>query len=111
MRELVERGHAYWDYATEEEVKAERDAAEAEKRPFLYSRRWMAETPAQRTKFEAEGRKGVVRLKMPREGACRFFDHIRGDMEVEWAGEQDHVIQRADGTCCTTWPASWTTST
>ena len=58
----------------------------------------MAETPAERAKFEAEGRKGVVRLKMPREGACRFFDHIRGDMEVEWAGEQDSVIQRADGT-------------
>ncbi len=98
VRELVERGHAYWDYATEDEVKAERAAAEAEKRPFLYGRRWMAETPAQRAKFEAEGRKGVVRLKMPREGACRFFDHIRGDMEVKWAGEQDSVVQRADGT-------------
>ena len=79
-------------------MKAERAAAEAEKRPFLYGRRWMAETPAQRAKFEAEGRKGVVRLKMPREGACRFFDHIRGDMEVKWAGEQDSVVQRADGT-------------
>ncbi len=98
VRELVEKGHAYWDYATEEEVKGERAAAEAEKRPFLYSRRWMAETPAQRAKFEAEGRKGSVRLKMPRAGACRFHDHIRGDMAVEWASEQDHVIQRADGT-------------
>jgi glutamyl-tRNA synthetase len=58
----------------------------------------MAETPAARTKFEGEGRKGVVRLKMFREGACRFKDHIRGDMEVAWAREQDHIIQRADGT-------------
>jgi glutamyl-tRNA synthetase len=98
VRELVEKGHAYWDYATAEDVKAERDAAEGEKRPFLYSRRWMAETPAQRAKFEAEDRKGVVRLKMPRTGACRFSDHIRGAMAVEWASEQDHVIQRADGT-------------
>ncbi len=98
VRDLVEKGHAYWDYATEAEVKAERAAAEAEKRLFLYGRRWMAETPAQRAAFEAEGRKGVVRLKMPREGACRFHDHIRGDMEVKWAGEQDSVIQRADGT-------------
>src|SRR4051812_40942151 len=98
VRELVERGHAYWDYATEEELKAERATAEAEKRPYLYSRRWMAETPAQRAKFEAEGRRGVVRLKMPREGACRYHDHIRGDMEVRWAGEQDSVVQRADGT-------------
>ncbi len=95
--QLVEKGCAYWDYATEEEVKAERTAAEAEKRAFLYSRRWMAETLPQRAQFEAEGRKGVVRLKMPREGACRFQDHIRGEVVVEWAREQDHVIQRADG--------------
>ncbi len=98
VRELVEKGAAYWDYATEQEVKAERSAAEAEKRPYVYGRRWMAETPAERARFEAEGRKGVVRLKMPREGACRFTDHIRGEMEVQWAGEQDSVIQRADGT-------------
>src|SRR5204863_1153510 len=25
-------------------------------------------------------------------------DHIRGAMRVEWVREQDHVIQRADGT-------------
>jgi glutamyl-tRNA synthetase len=34
-------------------VQAEREAAQAEKRPFLYSRRWMAETPAEQAKFEA----------------------------------------------------------
>src|SRR5437867_1112553 len=35
---------------------------------------------------------------MHREGVCRFTDHIRGAMEIEWTHEQDHVIQRADGT-------------
>src|SRR5439155_6393087 len=38
------------------------------------------------------------RLKMPREDACRFYDQVRGQQEVKWATEQDHVIQRADGT-------------
>src|SRR5262249_47342913 len=99
VRQLVEKGLAYYDYATKEELDAERSAAEKEKRPYLYSRKWMAQTPAERAKFEAEGRKGVVRLKMPREGACRFHDHIRGNMVVEWTTEQDHVIQRTDGTC------------
>jgi glutamyl-tRNA synthetase len=97
VRDLVDKGHAYWDYATEDETKAERTAAEAEKRSFRYSRRWMAQTASDRARFEAEGRRGVVRLKMPREGACRFNDHIRGEMAVDWAQEQDHVIQRADG--------------
>src|SRR4051794_19056885 len=53
---LLARGLAYHDYATSEEVKAEREAAEKEKRPFRYSRRWMAETAEQRARFEAEGR-------------------------------------------------------
>jgi glutamyl-tRNA synthetase len=96
--ELVAKGHAYWDYATEPEAKAERTAAEMEKRPYLYSRRWMAETPAQRAKFEAEGRTGSVRLKMPREGVCRIRDLIRGEVVFDWAREQDSVIQRANGT-------------
>jgi glutamyl-tRNA synthetase len=99
VHELVAKEFAYYDYATTEEIQAERAAAEKEKRPFRYSRNWMAETPAERAKFEAQGRKGVVRLKMAREGACRFTDHVRGDMVVEWTHEQDHVIQRADGTC------------
>jgi glutamyl-tRNA synthetase len=99
VQTLLDKGLAYYDYATPDETKAEREAAEREKRPFLYSRKWMAETPAQRAKFEAEGRAAVVRLKMPREESCRFTDHIRREMNVEWAREQDHVVQRADGTC------------
>jgi glutamyl-tRNA synthetase len=97
VQALLDRGAAYWDYATPEELAAERTAAEKEKRPFVYSRRWLADTPGQRQQFEAQGRKGVVRLKMPRDGVCRIGDLVRGEVEVEWAGEQDHVIQRADG--------------
>jgi glutamyl-tRNA synthetase len=99
VKKLLDKGLAYYDYATADELKAEREAAEKTKQPFLYSRRWMAETPADRARFEAEGRKAVVRLRMPREGVCRFHDHIRGDMAVEWTHEADHVIQRTDGSC------------
>jgi glutamyl-tRNA synthetase len=99
VRTLVERGFAYWDYATPEELKTEREAAEREKHTWRYSRTWMAQTDRDRATFESQGRQGSVRLKMPREGYCEFYDHIRGDMKVEWAGEQDHVIQRANGTC------------
>ena len=59
--------------------------------PSVYSRRWMAETPADRARFEAEGRQAVVRLKMPREGKLVIDDLVRGRVEFEWAREQDHV--------------------
>ncbi len=96
---LVAGGLAYRDYARTEEIQAEREAAEKAKRQFVYSRRWMAETPEDCARFQAEGRQAVVRLKMPREGKLVIPDLIRGDVEFDWAREQDHVIQRADGTC------------
>ena len=99
VEKLLAAGAAYRDYATPEELEAERNAAQAEKRPFLYSRRFMAESPADAARFEAQGRRSVVRLKMPRQGTLAIDDLIRGRVEVEWAREQDHVIQRADGTC------------
>ncbi|MCE9564056.1 MAG: glutamate--tRNA ligase [Planctomycetes bacterium] len=98
VQQLLDKGLAYWDYAKPEETKAEMELAEKEKRPKIYSRKWMAETPADRGRFEAEGRTGSVKIKMPREGVCKFFDHVRKDVEVQWAGEQDIVIQRSDGT-------------
>jgi glutamyl-tRNA synthetase len=99
VQKLLAKDLAYYDYATPEELQAERSAAEKEKRSFLYSRKWMADTPEKRAQFEAEGRRAVVRLKIPRDGVCRFSDHVRGEMNIEWSSEQDHVIQRADGTC------------
>ncbi|HTU23796.1 MAG TPA: glutamate--tRNA ligase, partial [Pirellulales bacterium] len=98
-RQLLADGFAYRDYATADEIQAEREAATAEKRAFLYSRRWMAESEAEDRRFTAEGRQAVVRLKMPREGKLIINDHVRGQVEFDWAREQDHVIQRADGTC------------
>jgi glutamyl-tRNA synthetase len=98
-QKLLASGFAYRDFATTEEIKAEREQADRDKRAFLYSRRWMAETDADAKRFEAEGRLGVVRLKMPREGKCIIDDLVRGRCEFDWDKEQDHVIQRADGTC------------
>lgn len=97
--ELLRRGCAYRDYATAEELQEERQQAEREKRTFVYSRRFMARTPEEAARFEAQGRFGVVRLLMPREGTLVIDDLVRGQVEFAWADEQDHVIQRADGSC------------
>ena len=82
---LLDAGAAYHDYATTEEIQAEREAALSEKRPFVYSRRLMAETLQDRARFEAQGRQAVVRLKMPREGALVLNDLVRGPTRFEWA--------------------------
>lgn len=99
VAKLLASGHAYRDFARPEETVAEREAAEKNGTEFVYSRRWMAESDAAAEAFRAEGRVAVVRMKMPRSGVCRIDDRIRGPVEFEWAREQDHVIQRNDGTC------------
>ncbi len=98
-QQLLASGHAYRDYARPEELQALRQQAESQKTTFVYDRRWMAEDDAAAARFEAEGRTAVVRLKMPREGECVIDDLIRGEVRVRWDSEQDHVIQRADGSC------------
>ncbi len=96
---LLASGHAYRDYARTEELQMQREAAEKAGRTFVYDRQWMASSDEQAAAFEAEGRAAVVRLKIPREGSCVFHDEIRGQVEFSWTEEQDHVIQRADGSC------------
>lgn len=99
VEQLLANGHAYHDYSRPEEVQAERDAAEKAKQAFIYSRKWMAQTERERAAFAAEDRQAVVRLKMPREGTLVLNDLVRGEVKFDWAREQDHVIQRADGSC------------
>ena len=96
---LLASGHAYRDFARPEELDEERKAAQAAGRPFLYSRRFAAFDDATAARFATEGRTSVVRLKMPREGSLVIDDAVRGRVEFAWEREQDHVIQRADGSC------------
>ena len=99
VEQLLASGHAYRDFARTEEIQALREAAKAAKENFVYDRQWMATTAEEVAKFEAEGRTSVVRLKMPREGTLVINDLVREEVKFEWAREQDHVIQRADGSC------------
>lgn len=96
VRQLLDKGAAYLDYATPEEMKAERETAEKAKTSYSYSRSYASWTDEGKQRAAA-GKPGTVRLKMPREGSCKFKDHIRGDMDVPWVSEQDHTIARADG--------------
>ncbi len=99
VKQLLEAGHAYRDFATTAELAAEREEAEKAKRTFVYSRRWMGDTPEKIAAFEAEGRQSVVRLKTPQEGKITVDDLVLGSVDFNLAEEQDHVLQRADGTC------------
>lgn len=94
---LLQAGLAYRDFALPEELQAEREAAQRDQQSFVYSRNWEADTDERAARYAAAGRPCVVRLRMFREGCCQFEDAVRGAMQFDWSEEQDHVIQRADG--------------
>jgi len=97
VESLLKSGHAYRDFARPEELQKLREEAQQAGEAFVYDRRFAAEDEATAGQFAQEGRQGVVRLKMPREGECVINDLVRGEVVVQWQSEQDHVIARADG--------------
>jgi len=93
--DLLAKGLAYKAYETQEEIAAERKAAEAQKKQFVYRRR--ARTDEQIRAYESEGRPHVVRLAMPvREYS--FRDEVL-DKDIVLPAEevQDFIIRKADG--------------
>src|SRR6476660_8933758 len=75
--QLIERGAAYRCYLTPEELKARRDKAQAERRPFRLESEWRDCTDA-----GPEGVPSVIRLKAPREGETAIDDLVQGRVSV-----------------------------
>ncbi len=89
---LLERGHAYRCYMTQEELAAQRDKAQTERRPFRIESPW-------RDVAEEKGEKPhVIRIKAPREGETVIEDRVQGRVAVQNVELDDFVLLRSDGT-------------
>jgi glutamyl-tRNA synthetase len=86
---LLAEGKAYKCYCTPEELEAERRQAQAEKRPYKYSRRCLTDPPKDRSVF-------AVRFKVPG-GKINFPDMIRGEMTFDADLIGDFIIMKSDG--------------
>lgn len=89
--ELLARGHAYKCWMSQEELAAQRERAQAERRPFRI------ESPWRDSAEEGEGG-FVVRLRAPREGETVIEDRVQGRVAVRNAEIDDFVLLRSDGT-------------
>jgi glutamyl/glutaminyl-tRNA synthetase len=95
IADLAARGLAYEAWETEDELKAERAAAEKQKRQFVYRRRDVSADQVAR--WKAQGRKAVIRFAMPVK-EYRFRDEVLAKDVVLPAEEaQDFVIRKTDG--------------
>jgi glutamyl-tRNA synthetase len=97
VRHLLASGRAYKDFDPPERVKADRDAAQNEKRPYLNVRRSLELTEAERERLAADGAPHVVRLLVDRARKVGIVDHVRGPVEWDCGLIADPVICRSDG--------------
>lgn len=97
---LVDHGHAYRCYCSEERLEQVRQEQTAAKQQTGYDRHCRYLTPEQRAQHLSNGDPFVVRLAIePLDGSTTFRDAIRGDITFEHSLLQDAVLLKSDG-----WP-------
>jgi len=87
---LLEAGHAYRCYLTQDELAAMRDKARSGGTRIISP--WRDADPA-----SAPDRPYTVRLRMPLDGATTISDAVQGDVTVNNSTLDDLVMLRADG--------------
>ncbi|HYF74837.1 MAG TPA: glutamate--tRNA ligase [Nocardioides sp.] len=94
LAKLAESSYTYDCFCTTEEVDARRKASGSKVMGYDgFCRELSAE---QRAAFEAEGRRPVVRFRMP-DGSVTWHDLVRGDITFETRFVPDFALCRANG--------------
>ena len=94
---FLNSGAAYYCYCTQEEAAERRAAARAGAGgPSGYDGHCRELTAEQVAACQAEGRKPVVRMRMP-DGSTTFTDLVRGEVTFDHQQVPDFVLARADG--------------
>ncbi len=96
-KQLVEDGHAYYCYCSEERLRAMREEQVRRKLPPGYDRHCRNLTDVQRKEQEAKGVIPVVRFKTPLTGKTSYHDEIWGDITFDNTTIDDFILLKSDG--------------
>ena len=96
-KKLVDEGHAYNCYCSQERLEAMRQLQTQRKLPPGYDRHCRNLDPRERSEKEANGEVPVVRFKMPFSGQTTVHDLIWGDVTFENRLLDDFVLLKSDG--------------
>lgn len=96
-QQLLDKGMAYYCYCTEEELEQQRQEALAQGGNPMYNGKCRDLTPEEKQKCEAEGRKPVVRFRVPENKEIVINDLVRGQVVFKSEEIGDFVIVKSDG--------------
>ncbi|OEF97961.1 glutamate--tRNA ligase [Desulfuribacillus alkaliarsenatis] len=94
---LLETGHAYRCYCAPEELEAEREALMAKGETPRYLGKCRSLNDAEEKALAEQGRKPVVRFRVPQNENIVIRDQVRGRVSFESDGIGDFVIIKSDG--------------
>ena len=96
-KQLIESGHAYYCFCTEERLAQARAEAEAKGETFKYDKHCLNLSKEEIEQRLAAGEPYVIRQNIPAEGKAGFDDVIYGRVEVDCSTLDDNVLIKADG--------------
>jgi nondiscriminating glutamyl-tRNA synthetase len=96
-QKLLSMGKAYLCYCSQEELAERREEAKKNGIAPKYDGRCRNLTEEQKKKYEAEGRKPVIRFKNDFEGQTKFNDIVKGEVVFENSLLDDFVIVKSSG--------------
>ncbi len=92
-RQMLDSGHAYKCFSTQDEIAAFREAAKAEGKSTLFRSPWRDADPADHPDAPY-----VIRMKAPRDGKTVIRDQVQGDVTFRNDQLDDMICLRSDGT-------------
>ncbi|NLK00955.1 MAG: glutamate--tRNA ligase [Clostridia bacterium] len=94
---LMDKKMAYLCYCTEEELEEQRQELKARGQMPRYMGKCYGLSEDERKKLEDEGRKPVIRFRVPENELIKINDLVRGEVNFESSGIGDFVIVKSDG--------------
>jgi len=95
--QLLKEGHAYYCFCTPETLDEMRKQQQEKGEFVKYDRRCMHLSQSEIQAKLSSGIAKTIRLRMPDQYTFRFYDEIRGNVEMEASQSDDQVIQKSDG--------------
>ena len=95
--ELLEKGYAFRCFCTPKRLDELRATQMHEKQPLGYDGHCENLSEEEIAKRLAANEPYVVRMKVPREGQCKFNDMLRGEISIDWSQVDMQILLKADG--------------
>ena len=97
VQELLENGHAYYAFETQEELSQMRTEQERARKTPKYDRSALKLTTSDIEEKLARGENHVIRLKVPDDREITFTDLLRGEITIPSDAIDDQVLMKSDG--------------